>query len=35
MRTTEVQLTREQVEQFYADKKGEPYYEDLIQEMIS
>lgn len=35
MRTTEVQLTREQAEQFYAGKEGEAYFEDLVQEMIS
>lgn len=35
MRTTEVQLTREQAEQFYAEKADEPYFEDLMQEMIS
>ena len=34
MRTTEVQLTREQAEQFYAEKADEPYFEDLMQEMI-
>lgn len=35
MRTTEIQLTREQAEQFYAEKADEPYFEDLMQEMIS
>lgn len=35
MRTTEMQLTREQAEQFYAEKADEPYFEDLMQEMIS
>ncbi|CAF0900822.1 unnamed protein product [Rotaria sordida] len=32
-RTLEIQLTRQQVEEFYASKKNEPYYEDIIQEM--
>ncbi|CAF0958608.1 unnamed protein product [Rotaria sordida] len=34
-RTLEIQLTRQQVEEFYASKKNEPYYEDIIQEMTS
>lgn len=33
-RQLETQLTREQAEEFYAMKKSEPFYEDLIQEMI-
>lgn len=32
-RTTEVQLTPEQAESFYAQKKNEPYFDDLIKEM--
>ena len=32
-RTKEVQLTPEQVEEFYAAKKDEPIYTDLVQEM--
>ncbi|CAF3005342.1 unnamed protein product [Rotaria sp. Silwood2] len=34
-RTTEIQLTRPQAEEFYAAKKNESFYEDLIQEMTS
>ncbi|CAF1064773.1 unnamed protein product [Rotaria sp. Silwood1] len=34
-RTSEIQLTQEQVEEFYAAKKNEPFYEDLVQEMTS
>jgi len=34
LRTTESQLTKDQAEAFYADKKNEPYFQDLIQEMI-
>lgn len=33
-RTTETQLTKDQAEEFYAAKKDEPYFQDLIQEMI-
>lgn len=33
-RTSEIQLTKEQVEQFYAHKKDKPYFNDLVQEMI-
>ncbi|CAF1180180.1 unnamed protein product [Adineta ricciae] len=34
-RTAEVQLTQAQAEQFYAEKKNEPFYQDLIKEMTS
>ncbi len=32
--TTQTQLTKEQAEALYAEKKNEPYFQDLIQEMI-
>ena len=32
-RTSEIQLTKEQVEQFYGHKKDKPYFDDLVQEM--
>ncbi|UJR31186.1 hypothetical protein I4U23_018693 [Adineta vaga] len=34
-RTAEVQLTQAQAEQFYAGKKDQPFYQDLIHEMTS
>ena len=33
LRTTETQLTKDQAEEFYADKKNEPYFQDLVHEM--
>lgn len=32
-RTAEIQLTKEQVEEFYAHKKDQPFFDDLVQEM--
>ncbi len=32
-RTSEILLTKEEAEQFYADKKNEPHFQDLIREM--
>ncbi|CAF1461912.1 unnamed protein product, partial [Adineta steineri] len=34
-RTAEVHLTQAQAEQFYSDKKNEPYFHDLMHEMTS